>query len=410
MTLQDVLAVGALVVALLALPSVWISSRAAKKSSGTETFLAHLRSLRETQSSLTTRVLEQSPQNWRVSGIPMLARAEWIPSVPFDLEDLVIDWRAGDDGQTVDRARRASARVLSSLQIAPISRYSDALVQIAGMTGLFDGTIYRLIEVDLKTSAKRMTFTRSSYFSYLDTCEILTFEADRRRATGKKVDGRGTLRRELGDPFDLRNRVTSLGINTLTMRVEGDHAGFFLHRRDPNRVVNNSSLLGLVPAGEFTPSDVSNEAFVNDLDIWRNIMREYAEEFLGVDDAQGRGGRWIDYAGASPYRDLERARVNGTLRVKVLGLGIDPVAWKPELLTVCLIEAVEFDAIFAPVLARNDEGTILMGNGRDGLPFDARTVAQYCAERTISPTAKASLQLAWKFRTELGLHKERPKP
>lgn len=168
-------------------------------------------------------------------------------------------------------------------------------------------------------------------------------------------------------------------------------------------MVNNAGLLGLIPAGEFAPSDVSSEAFVNDLDIWRNIMREFAEELLGADDAQGQGGRWIDYGAISPYQDLERARSNGKLRIKVLGLGIDPLVWKPELLTVCLIDSEEFDAIFAPVPTRNEEGTILMGNGRDGLPFTARTVARYCAEGSISPNAKATLQLAWRFRAELGL-------
>jgi hypothetical protein len=404
LTLQDVLTAGALLVALLALPSAWISSRAAKRSNGAEVFLAHSRSLREEQSSLAACVFERSPQDWRDGGIPMLARPEWIPSAPFDLEDLVIAWKEADDGQEVEKARRAAARVLSPLQIAPISRYSDALVQIAGISALFDGTVYRLLDVDLASDAKRMLFTSSSYFPYLDTCEVLAFEAELRRSAGKRIDGRGTLRRELVDPFELRNRVTILGINALTVRVENDRARFFLHRRNPKQVVNNSGLLGLIPAGEFAPSDVSSEARLNDFNIWRNIMREYAEELLGADDAQGQGGRWIDYANTFPYRELEQARARGNLRIKILGLGIDPLTWKPELLTICLIEAKEFDSIFTPVPNRNDEGTILTGNG-DGLPFNVRTVAQYCTESAISPNAKAALQLAWQFRTELGLNR-----
>lgn len=167
LTLQDVLAAGALVVALLALPSAWLASRTARRGDGTEAFLAHLRSLRETQVSLTARVLDESPQNWRVGGMPMLARVDWIPSVPFDVGDLVVSRRDDGEGHEVESMRRVSARVLSSLRLAPIRRYSDALVQIAGMSELFDGTVYRLLDVDIGGDAKRMTFSRSTYFPIL---------------------------------------------------------------------------------------------------------------------------------------------------------------------------------------------------------------------------------------------------
>ncbi len=403
MTLQDILALIALVVAVVALPSALITMRAARRGDGRDAFLTHLRSLRDHQFSLAGDLLDRSPQGWRVTGFPMLARTDWVPGEPFDLSELSIVWRDHDDVAFVEQARRRAARVLAPLRVQPITRYSDALVRIAEMDQLFDGVVYRLVDVELGDDVKQLTFSRSSYFAYLDTCEVLAFEAERRRAAGKRVDGRGSYRRALKDPFDCRNRVTSLGVNTLTIRVEGRRGGFYLHQRNPKSVVNNSSQLGLVPAGEFTPSDRSAEALVHDRDIWRNIMREYAEEFLGADDAQGQGGRWIDYRGASPYRELEQARVAGKVRVKVLGLGIDPLPWKPELLTVCLIDADVFDAVFPVVPDHNSEGTILAGNGHDGLPFDAPTVARYCAESTISPNAKACLSLAWRSRAELGL-------
>jgi hypothetical protein len=291
---------------------------------------------------------------------------------------------------------------MSALQLGDITNYSTALTRVAGMTSLFDGKIYRLVDADLKSDSKQMAFTESSYFAYLDSSEVLAFETAR-VASKRWPSGRKTHRRHLADPFDFRNRVVGLGIDTLTIRSCGDKAGFFLHRRDPSRVVNNAGQIGLIPAGEFTPSDLSIETTENDFDLWKNIMREYAEEFLGFVDAQGQGGRWLDYVKEAPYRQLADAKARGKLKVKVLGLGLDPLPWKPELLTVCVIEAQSFDAIFGRMVRRNSEGLILAGGGKEGLPFDAVTIERYCKDDDISLNAKACLQLAWRFRADLRL-------
>lgn len=400
MDLQDYLALGAILVAVPATWAGWFTWRSAKKSGGRDGFRTQLESMQADQRMLTRRMLAASPEHLRQTGLPMLMRPDSARAVPFDLADLKVEWR--DDRSEfgdVAKFRRSAARVLARMKITPISRYSAAMIEIAGMGKLFDGVIYRLVDADLSPDVKRMVFTRSSYFAYLDTCEVLAFEAQLSSALRR----RPSYRRRLRDPFDFQNRVASLGIDTLTIRRDGDRAGFFLHRRDPRQVVNNASLLGVIPAGEFAPSDVSSEAVSRDLDLWKNIMREYAEEMLGVDDAQGQGGRWIDYSAESPYWELEMARATGQLRVKVLGLGVDPLPWKPELLTACVIDAEVFDRVFAPVPARNEEGVIIAGDRRTGLPFDAATVDRYCSESNISPNTEACLRLAWKHRAELGL-------
>lgn len=400
MTLTDYLAVGAILVAAPATWAGWFTWRTARRAGGKDGFRAQLASLRVNQMMLTRRMLAASPDQYRQAGMPMLIKPEWAGAAPFDLADLKVEWRDDQpDFGDLDRFRRAAARVLAKVKVAPVTRYSTAMVEIAGLSKLFDGMIYRLVDVDLTADIKRMVFTRSGYFAYLDTCEVLAFEAQLAHAVWWR---RASYRRRLRDPFDFRNRVASLGIDTLTIRRDGDRAGFFLHQRDPKRVVNNATLLGVIPAGEFTPSDVSSEAVSRDLDLWKNIMREYAEEMLGVDDAQGQGGKWIDYASESPYWELEMARATGELQVKVLGLGVDPLPWKPELLTVCVIDAEVFDRIFAPVPPRNDEGIIIAGDGK-GLPFDAATIDRYCHEDKVSPNTEACLRLAWQHRAELGL-------
>lgn len=404
MDLQDAVTIAALAVGVLALPAAWAQVRSTRKTDGNATFRTRLASLRRDQLRLTRQVLEDSPAEWRIDLFPMLTRPDWIPESPFDLSDISILWQPkGDDEDELRSSRRSAAKVLANLGLGKNIQYSTALSEIAGITSLFDGRIYRLLDVLITAESKRMLFTESSYFAYLDTCELLAFESELAKARKNLNSHRRSYRKKLANPFNFHNRTVGLGVDTLTIRTDGEHVGFFLHRRDPKRVVNNADLIGAIPAGEFAPSDVSNEAVMNDLDIWRNIMREYAEEMLGIDDAQGQGARWIDYANDSPYRELNEARKSGRLRVRVLGMGIDPLPWKPELLTVCVIDSQAFDSIFAPVPKRNDEGLILSGNGRDGLPFDAATVAQYCDDENISPNTQALLQLAWKFRAELGL-------
>jgi hypothetical protein len=401
MSLVEWLATGGPILAALGATSATIAIQKARKDKQEQRFRDVYGSVHGNSPHLRRRVLEQS-EHRPVPSTSLLTKPGWFPEAPYDLDDIAIVW--------VDRARRprepASRKVLPAARLGRRSTYSSALKEVAGLHGLFDGPIYRLLDAHLEVGDKRMTFTESSYFEYLDTTEVLAFEAARRERSRQRIDGRGTYRRKLADPFSFRNHVVSLGINTLTLRVDENRAGFFLLRRDPTHVVNNSTMVCAIPAGEFTPSDLTSEALENDRDLWKNIMREYAEEFLGDADAVGQGGRWIDYSAESPYAELNHAKETGGLRIKILGFGIDPLTWKPELLTVCLIDSEVFDTVFAKMVDRNDEGLLLTGSNRRGLRFDATTVRRYCEDERTSPDASACLQLAWQFRRELGLADE----
>ena len=105
----------------------------------------------------------------------------------------------------------------------------------------------------------------------------------------------------------------------------------------------------------------------------------------------------------SPYRELNAARAAGRLRIKVLGLGVDPLTWKPDLLTVCLVDADSFDEIFRDMCFINEEGQLLLGEENEQLVFDEGAVAAYVAEPKTTPVAKSCLQLAWRHRQALGI-------
>jgi hypothetical protein len=54
-----------------------------------------------------------------------------------------------------------------------------------------------------------------------------------------------------------------------------------LHSRDASNVATSGGIVGVMPAGVFQPSTVRSGGHDADFDLWRNIMREYSEEFLG---------------------------------------------------------------------------------------------------------------------------------
>jgi hypothetical protein len=117
----------------------------------------------------------------------------------------------------------------------------------------------------------------------------------------------------------------------------------------------------------------------------------------------GRGGLTIDYENMSPYADLSAAREHGDLVVRTFGLAVDPLCYKPELLTVCVFSARTCDTIFANIVSDNEEGTLLVGLNRQWIPFTKEYIALDAEKSETSWAAVACLKLAWRHRRQLGL-------
>lgn len=235
-----------------------------------------------------------------------------------------------------------------------------------------------------------MTFGVAGYFDYLDTSEVLAYEA----TLHPKDLG---IRRRIADPFDLTNRVASLGILTLTIQKSSSGPKFIMHKRSGKYAVGDA-LYHVVPAGEFTPSDVGRSAIRADFELWRNIVREYAEELLNIPDAQGTGGRRLDFEHASPYQEMVQAIRDNKMRLYAFGLALDPLTFKPELLTVAVLDEAEFEKLFPSPLPETEEGVII-----EGIPFTEENVRDYIDAPTTRHGAKACLTLAWQYRDKLDI-------
>ena len=173
------------------------------------------------------------------------------------------------------------------------------------------------------------------YFDYYDSCEIHAL----RMASLAHDDG------DILDvsPFDLTSHAAVPGINTLTVllnfKPQGYSAGnwFLLHRRS-GATVQAGNTIHVVPSGQHQPSH-AYYGLDKDVSIWRTMVREFCEEIYNLKEAHGLSAAAGDPLDFSKFRMIvDPIFRSGASRVYLLGVGIDPVTSKPEILLVNIID------------------------------------------------------------------------
>jgi hypothetical protein len=137
-----------------------------------------------------------------------------------------------------------------------------------------------------------------------------------------------------------------------------------------------------------------------DFDLWRNILREMSEEFLGNPEHDGSSGAPIDYDGQEPFRTLNDGVRSGAVKSWCLGVGLDPLAPAGEILTVVTIDADVFDEAFAGMVATNAEGDIVQSEpGVAGIPWTLPNIQRITRDEPLACAAAACIGLTWKHRS-----------
>lgn len=160
----------------------------------------------------------------------------------------------------------------------------------------------------------------------------------------------------------------------------------------------------VIPAGEFQPASVAMGDRRNDFDLWRNIVREYSEELLGMPEHDGTRSKPIDYETWPLYRELDDAQAAGALVPFILGLGLDALTLAATILTVVVIDDDVFSRAFGSATRYNDEGEIVaVGDGRatEGVPFTHDSVRRLLTSEPMAAPGAACLALAWRHRDRL---------
>jgi hypothetical protein len=167
-----------------------------------------------------------------------------------------------------------------------------------------------------------------------------------------------------------------------------------------------------MPVGLFQPVTAAPAGVASDFSLWRGLVREFSEEFLGGSEEYAAPGGVLDYQGWPFCQRLERAREAGRLTVHCLGLGVDPLTFATDILTVVVVDGDVYDAMFGAMVAHNAEGRVITGAAAaagcadcpapPGIPFEAGVVAHFTGGREpMQASGAALLALAWQNRRRL---------
>ncbi|MFE0577786.1 helix-turn-helix domain-containing protein [Streptomyces sp. NPDC058874] len=368
------------------------------------------RELNRHRAELTQAAACLYPDVSRAGNSPVLTRESWMWPEPVDFADVELSWLT----QTLPP--EVSGREKESEGVRPLAangskfdRYTQAIRMIDRPSLFVNRPSFRLLDVAQADGRPKLSFGYTTYFDMADVCEGVAHElASAWLKTGSDPAwisdpswAELPFRALVGDPFDLAHRPLLPSIDTLTIRLGPEGASFPLHHRSASNVALAGGNYHVMPAGVFQPSSVMPWDQSNDFDLWRNVLREYAEEFLGDPEADGSSGEPIDYDGTEPFRSLNQARREGKVRPFCFGIGLDPLTLAGEILSVVVIDADVYDSVFSGMVSRNSEGAVVAGRAGGsgtGIEFTEPNIRRLLDNEPLASAAAACLDLAWQHR------------
>jgi hypothetical protein len=367
------------------------------------------RALNERRFELTQAASQLYPDARRVGTTALLCREQWVPDRPLDLNEVKLNWVEQAAAAAVNGTEPASAHVRPLR--AEGERYPDYAEALSAIDppALFENRpSYRILSAQLGPGIGHIYLTRGRYFDGVNIGEALAHELADSWLTDPAPDAPRNLplRDLIGDPCDLSRRNAPCAISTLTLRREpSGYASFLLHWRDPAKVTHAGGLHQVMPVGIFQPADNNPASELNDLSLWRSMVREFSEELLGTTEDYHQFGSPLDYDRWPFYRNLSAALEARRLRVYCLGVGVDPLTLAVDILAVAVFDSDLFDATFAGLVAVNEEGRIIGGQdmgGAPGIPFTGEVIQRLAGRaEPIQAAGAAVLQLAWRAASEL---------
>jgi hypothetical protein len=361
-------------------------------SSAERYWLAVREHLRLHRHDLSAAAARQYPPAVRVAGTGLLAAPSWRPAAPVPLLDISLLFRPLAADPDIGKLENLAAELLPD----GYRRYSDAMRALAAAAVFQNRATYRLTGAALGEGAASLEFSRGRYFDGIDIGEAAAHEF---AAASLGSDPTG-LRAAISDPCDLRRRPVNVAISTLTLRRNRrtGRTYFLLHWRDPAKVGHAGGMLQVVPVGVFQPSGEARWNEASDFSLWRCALREFAEELGGHGEDYHSEQGPIDYDGWPFAQRMTAARDAGEISAWCLGLGVDPLSYAADLLTVVVFDDEVFGELFSASSAggHNDEGLILAAR-----PFDSDTVSRAVRTEPMQAAGAAVLALAWAQRAVL---------
>lgn len=275
---------------------------------------------------------------------------------------------------------------------------------------LFDNPTYRISKVMADGKQLELSYSPGSYFNYIDTCEVLGVElADFviRHPDQAPVPQNLGLRGPPERAFEFQTRSAFPGVNCLLIlrnfyKIKSGSAKgkslhrFLMHYRS-SATLEAPNVRHVVPAGGHQPITESFET-VADASLWRTVARELVEEVFNKEEAariHQSGVGFLDHPDVRPVVDAV-FRETGVAKAHLLGIGLDPVTTKPEVLVALVVDWQKFQQKVANFpIKQNYEGKIEYCDlTRDRLLVEAQGGAE---GKPVQPAGAACLLLAHKF-------------
>ena len=359
---------------------------------------------------LALRAAAQYPAAARLAGTPLLSDPKWRPPEPVPFEAIRLEFRPDAPPPAIpDLASLAPFSLPQRADGHRYQRFSEAISALAAPAVFENRPLYRLLSADLTdTSGPRLVFGRGRFFDGVDVGGPAGHEY---AAWQLGLTAGLAFREAIGDPFTpsaLDRRPAALATSALTLRYDraAGTATFPVHYRDPALVGHAGGMYQVIPVGIFQPSAEAPGNEANDFDLWRGLLREYAEELLGADEDHNANRRTPlprtgepgpnDYAALPLAKALTDGLSDGSVRAWCLGLGTDPLTFATDLLAVVVIDAPLYDELFAATVTLNAEGRVISPR-----PFAERPVRELLAAAPFQAAAEALLTLALTHRDTL---------
>ena len=332
----------------------------------------------------------------RLAGTPLLCAPAWRLPAPIPLASIRLEYRPQTPLPVLpDLALVAPFALPTRADGSRYRRYCDVIESLAAQSVFENRPIYRLVSADLSGHEPRLGFARGRFFEGINVGGPAAFEY---AASAIGVTDRRAYRAAFGDPTNLAVRSAAMATSALTLRHDRatGTATFPTHYRDPALVDHAGGLYQAIPVGIFQPSGEAAWNEANDFDLWRGLLREYAEELLGASEEYGSEDAPIDYAAWPLARAMTDALATGQIRAYCLGLGTDPLTFAMDLLAVVVIDAPLYDELFGGLVADNAEGRVIAPR-----PFTEAAIKELTRDAPLQAAAAALLTLAHQHRDVL---------
>jgi hypothetical protein len=336
------------------------------------------------------------PDATRLAGTPLLSAPAWRLPAPIPLASIRLDFRPQTPPPVLpDVATVAPFALPTRADGSRYRRYCDVIEALAPPAVFENRPIYRLVSADLAGDQPRLAFARGRFFDGINVGGPAAFEY---AAAALGITGRHAYREAFGDPTNLNVRSSAMATCALTLRYDRAKgtATFPMHYRDPALVGHAGGLYQVIPVGIFQPSGEAAWNEGNDFDLWRGLLREYAEELLGASEEYGSEDAPIDYEAWPLARAMTDGLAAGEIRAYCLGLGTDPLTFAMDLLAVVVIDAPRYDELFGALVADNTEGVVIAPR-----PFDEAAIKELTTDAPLQAAAAALLTLAHQHRDVL---------